>query len=82
MSLIGILGMVVALVAGIYWGLPDRYTPPLDELEESLSETGKEHGRVKRRETFLTILQRKVERGSDRRRRERGRRRPFRLSDD
>jgi hypothetical protein len=81
MSWLAILGLVVAFLGGLYWGLPDRYTPPLDELEASLSETGKEHGRVKRKETFLTILQRKVERGSDRRRRGQ-RRRPFQLSDD
>lgn len=81
MSFLHILAMIVALGVGIYWGLPDRYTPPLDELEDALSETGKEHGRVKRRETFLSLLQRKAERGSDRRRRGKVRQ-PFRLSDD
>lgn len=76
MTFLGILGMVAALAFGIYWGMPLRYTPPADEIDKRLEEDG-EHQKVKRHMTFLNLLQRRVQKGSDRRRAKGRTRRPF-----
>jgi hypothetical protein len=77
MSVFGILGLVAALLFGIYWGLPTRYEQTVEEIDQRLGEEG-EHARVRRRTTVLNLLQRKMQKGSDRRfARGRGRR-PFR----
>lgn len=76
MSVLAILGMIAALAFGIYWGLPPRYDPSVEEIEKKLGEEG-EHAKVKRHTTFLNLMQRKVQRGSDRRRSSRRTRRPF-----
>lgn len=77
MTIIGAIGLIAALAFGIYWGLPTRYEQPFEEIDERLMEEG-DHQKVKRRTTFLSLLQRKAERGSERRR-SRGRTRtPFR----
>lgn len=77
MSVIGILGLVAALGFGIYWGLPTRYDQSVEEIDERLGKEG-EHAKTRRHTTFLNLLQRKTQKGSDRRlTRSRGRR-PFR----
>ncbi len=76
MTILGIIGMLAALGFGIYWGLPPRYQPSPEELERKLGESG-EHAKVRRHTTFFNLMQRKVERGSDRRRGSRRSRRPF-----
>lgn len=77
LSILAILGMVAALGFGIYWGLPMRYEQRLDEIDERLGKDG-EHQKVKRHMTFLNLLQRNVQKGSDRRLSRRRGRRPFR----
>jgi len=69
--------LVAALAFGLWLGRPRRFDQPLDEIDERLSERG-EHQKVKRHFTFLNLLQKKVERGSHRRRRGTPRR-PFDL---
>jgi hypothetical protein len=76
MTILAIVGMVFALALGIYWGLPLRYQPSLEEIDKRLEEDG-EHAKVKRHMTFLNLLQRKTEKGSDRRRNASRTRRPF-----
>jgi hypothetical protein len=76
MTLLGILGMVAALAFGIYWGMPVRYNQRPEEIEERLEKDGR-HQKVKRHTTFLNLLQRKVQKGSDRRRTAHRSRRPF-----
>jgi len=75
MTFITILGMVAALGFGIYWGLPPRYEASQEEIDKKLGEKG-EHATVRRHFTPMALLQRKVERGSDRRRSRRTRK-PF-----
>lgn len=77
MTILGILGMVAALGFGIYWGLPMRYNQSLDDIDERLGKDG-EHQKAKRHMTFLNLLQRKIQKGSDRRMSSRRGRRPFR----
>lgn len=77
LSILAILGMVAALGFGIYWGLPMRYEQRLDEIDERLGKDG-EHQKAKRHMTFLNLLQRNVQKGSDRRLSRRRGRRPFR----
>jgi len=76
MTVLAIVGMVLALALGIYWGMPLGYQPSIEEIDKKLEEDG-EHAKVKRHMTFLNLLQRKVPKGSDRRRRESQTRRPF-----
>lgn len=75
MTVLAVLGLFAAFAFGLYWGLPMRYDQSKDEIDERLGEEG-EHRKTKRHTTFLNLLQRKVQRGSDRRRRRE--RRPFR----
>jgi hypothetical protein len=70
------LSCVAAFLFGLWLGLPRRYDQPFDELDRRLDEEG-EHQRVKRHTTFLSLLQRKVEKGSARR--QRPTRRPFQM---
>lgn len=72
---LAILGGVVALGVGIALGSPRPFDQSHDDIDRRLEEPG-EHARVKRKTTFVTLLQRKVERGSVRRRRA-TRRKPF-----
>jgi len=74
-----IVSGVVALGLGIYLGLPGRYEQSLDEIDRRLDEEG-EHAKAERKATVITILQRKVQPGSDRRR-EAQRRKPFHFRD-
>ncbi len=76
MSFLVGLSFVAALLFGVWLGMPRRYDQSLDEINQRLDEEG-EHQRVKRHMTFLTLLQRKVEKGSSRR--QRSTRRPFEL---
>ncbi len=68
MTLLAILGMIAALAFGIYWGMPTRYHPDLDEIDEALVDPDRERHRVRRRTTIVTLLQRNMTRGSHRRR--------------
>jgi hypothetical protein len=70
--------MVAALLLGIYLGLPDRYQPNEDEIEEALSDPNRERKKARRHMTFLGLLQRTQSSGSQRRMGRRGRR-PFDL---
>jgi hypothetical protein len=81
MSFLAILGMFAALAFGIYWGLPTRYQPDMAEIDEALADESRERHRVERKATFLSLLQRNMMRGSDRRRGRRGRR-PFQLGQE
>ena len=75
-----ILGGVVALAVGIYLGMPGRFDQSLDEIEERLGEQSTDHKRARRHFTFINALARDTrERGSERRRREAGQRKPFQL---
>jgi hypothetical protein len=69
------LSLVGALALGIWIGLPRRYEQPLDDIDRRLGEDG-EHERVKRHATFINFIQRKIQKGSDRRRRAR---KPFQM---
>jgi hypothetical protein len=71
------LSFVVALVWGIWLGLPRRYDQSLDEIDQRLEEDG-QHQKVRRHRTVFNLLQKQVERGSHSRRRRS--RKPFRMS--
>ncbi|TVP48956.1 MAG: hypothetical protein EA350_02590 [Gemmatimonadales bacterium] len=81
MSILAILGLVAALLLGLYLGMPTRYEADWEEIEEALSDETRERHKVERKTTFLTLMQRNMMRGSDRRR-TRGGRRPFQLDQD
>lgn len=68
----------VALGFGLWLGRPRRFDQSIEEIEERLGEAG-EHQKVRRIRTVFTLFQRKVERGSHARRRQRTRK-PFRMS--
>jgi hypothetical protein len=70
------LSLVGALIWGIWLGLPKRYDQSLEEIDRRLSESGA-HRKAKRHMTFLNLLQRKTEKGTDRR--FRSERHPFRM---
>jgi hypothetical protein len=74
-----VLGGVVALGLGVYLGLPGRFEQSVDEIDQRLDQDG-EHAKVNRKETVLTVLQKRSERASDRRRAASSRK-PFRLRD-
>jgi hypothetical protein len=65
---LAIVGMIAALLFGIYWGMPVRYQADPDEIDEALSDAARERHQVKRRTTIVTLLQRTATRGSHRRR--------------
>jgi hypothetical protein len=66
-----ILGGVLALGIGFYFGSAGRYRPDPDEIEKALSEGGRTR-KVKRHFTPLGWLRQNQERGSHLRRRSRG----------
>ncbi len=68
MTLLAILGMIAALAFGIYWGMPTSYRPDFDEIDEALGDENRARYQVERKTTFLTLLQRNMTRGSQRRR--------------
>lgn len=72
-----IIGALAALGFGLYLGMARDYRQSIDEIDELL---GKETKRKSARKhfTFLNLLQKKAEKGSDRRRRG-ARRKPFKL---
>lgn len=74
-----IIGGILALGVGVYLGMPARYDQTLDEIDERFDQEG-EHGKVKRKATVITILQRTVQPGSERRRTA-SRRKPFHFRD-
>ncbi|TVP73512.1 MAG: hypothetical protein EA352_11965 [Gemmatimonadales bacterium] len=76
MTLFLVLGAVAALLVGVWIGMPGRFRQTQEEIDERLESDG-EHAKVRRRETFIGILQKKATRGSDRRRS--GGRSPFRM---
>ncbi|MEX2527756.1 MAG: hypothetical protein WEA09_08990 [Gemmatimonadota bacterium] len=78
--LLQIVGAVAALGFGLWLGMPKSYRPHWDGIEEAM---GKEKPRAKatRHFTFLGFLQKRQEKGSERRlRRDRRSRKPFDLS--
>lgn len=78
MTFLTVVTMVGALLFGIYLGLPDRYVPDNEEIEEALSDPERERKKARRHMTFLGLLQRTDFSGTQRRMQRRGRR-PFRL---
>jgi hypothetical protein len=76
MTVFTVLTMVGALAFGIYLGLPERYQPDVDEIEDALSDPLRERQKARRHMTFLGLLQRTQRSGSQRRMERRGRR-PF-----
>lgn len=76
MDLLVILSLVAAFGFGLWIGRPQRFDQSPEEIEERLSKDG-EHATVDRRETVISILQKRAEKGSDRRRTRP--RKPFRL---
>jgi len=78
MTLLSVLGMAAALLFGVYLGLPGRYQPDSEEIEEALSDPHRERKRARRHMTFFGLLQRTHTSGSQRRMSRRGRR-PFDL---
>jgi hypothetical protein len=81
MSLLAILGMIAALAFGLWLGMPTRYQADWEEIDEALADENRERHKVERKTTFLTLMQRNMMRGSDRRRSRHGRR-PFQLEQD
>ncbi len=71
------LGLVAALAVGIWIGRPRPFNQSPQEIEDLLSKSGSRK-KATRHVTFLNLLQRKMEKGSDRRRKPSGRR-PFEL---
>ncbi len=71
------LSLIGAFAFGIWLGLPRRFDQPMEEIDRRLVEPG-QHNKAKRHITFLNLLQRKREKGSDRR--QRNTRTPFRMN--
>ena len=83
MTPLAILGMIVALAFGIYWGMPTQYRPDMEEIDEALSDPERKRHQVERKTTFLALMQRNMTRGSHRRRGRPGRRAfQFEVQDD
>ena len=76
-TLLLIFGALAAFALGIWLGLPRRFEQTPDEIDELLDKDG-EHATVDRKETFISILHKRAQKGSDRRRRTRTRK-PFQL---
>lgn len=76
MSVLMVISMVAALGFGVYMGLPKRFEQTPEEIDKLLDRDG-EHAKVDRKETFISILHKRAQKGSDRRRTRK--RRPFQL---
>lgn len=76
MTILTILSFVGALVLGIYLGMPRRFEQTPEEIDALLDKEG-EHAKVDRKETVISILQKRAQKGSDRRRTRK--RKPFQL---
>lgn len=76
MTILIILSFVGALVLGIYLGMPRRFEQTPEEIDALLDKEG-EHAKVDRKETVISILQKRAQKGSDRRRTRK--RKPFQL---
>ena len=76
MSWLIALSFVVALGFGVWLGMPRRYDQSLEEIDRRLDEEG-DHQKVRRHRTVFNLLQPKMEKGSDTRRRHS--RKPFRM---
>jgi hypothetical protein len=74
---IKIIGGLAALAFGLYLGMAREFDQSLDEIDERLGQKN-ERKTARKHFTFLGFLQKKSERGSDRRRRA-ARRSPFKL---
>ncbi len=70
------LSLIGAFLFGIWLGMPRRFDQSLDEIDRRLVEPG-QHNKAKRHITFLNLLQKKREKGSDRRQRDH--RTPFQM---
>ena len=62
-----IIGAVVALVLGLWLGLPGRYTQDQDDIERAMNQGGARRNTVKKRFTFINWYS-NDRKGSDRRR--------------
>lgn len=76
-TLLKILGGILALGCGIYLGLGRGYQPDAEEIDKALHEK-RRRNTVRRHFTFLDMFKKTGERGSDARRRAQ-RRKPFQL---
>ncbi|TVP59215.1 MAG: hypothetical protein EA351_01885 [Gemmatimonadales bacterium] len=76
MTVLMIVTAVGALFLGIYLGLPKRFDQSPEEIDKLLGKDG-EHATVDRKETFISILHKRAQKGSDRRRTRT--RRPFKF---
>lgn len=77
MSWLIALSFVTALGFGVWLGMPRRYDQSHEEIDRRLDEEG-EHQQVKRHRIVFNLLQKKMEKGSDARRRRS--RKPFRMT--
>lgn len=68
MLMLKILGAVVALLLGVWLGLPGRYERDLREIDQVMERGGRDRKKVKRLRTPLDWF-RKDPKGSERRRR-------------
>lgn len=80
-TILEILGVLVAFGLGIWWGLPGRYTQTAEDIERIMADGGRRRRRARRVFTPLTWMQRRAsERGSqDRRSGGSGRERGFHI---
>lgn len=76
MTILIILSFVGAFALGIYLGMPRRFEQTPEEIDALLDKDG-EHAKVDRKETVISILQKRAQKGSDRRRTRK--RKPFQL---
>lgn len=72
------ISLVAAFLWGIWLGLPRRFDQPLDDIDQRLGEGG-DHKTVRRYPTFLNLLQKTTQKGSERRQRARRTKKPFQL---
>jgi len=76
-TLLKILGGILALLYGIYLGLGKGLEPTREDIDKALGEKGIRK-KVRRHFTFLDMFKKTRERGSDARRRSQ-KRKPFQL---
>ncbi len=62
-----ILGGLAAVALGVWLGMPGRYTPDVERIEEVMARGGGRRHRVKRHFTPIAWIQRQVSSGSRRR---------------